>query len=174
MKHGPLTPEVRVRLLEASDEPLYEQLYGDEATMRHVGPALEQAQARRSFAAACRANQSTPPTARFWVIEQTLENTPIGLIGLHWDGPASAELGVVLPPCQQGKGIATAATRLLLEHAFGSLQLDRLHTWHALGHEPAAGLMASLGFAPSPDRTGREGQCWELTASQWRTTFRYP
>ena len=155
-------------MLDRPDRRLYVQLYGDEGTMRHIGHPLEEAQARRSFAAACRANQSMPPTARFWVIEEKPMGFPLGLIGLHWNGPTSAELGVVLPPAQQGKGIATAAIRNLLEPAFDTLRIERLHTWHAAGHQLASGLMTSLGFVALREPTQHGGQCWELTASAWR------
>lgn len=173
MKQGPLRPELRIRLLDESDRPLYQQLYGDDTTMRHVGPPLNEGQAERSFLAACRMNRISPPTGRFWVIEDDQTGLALGLIGLHWDGPASAELGVLLPPERQGQGIATAAIRCLLAPSFDTLQLQRLHTRHAAGHQLAGGLMASLGFTELSGHTGRTGRCWELTASQWRANNRF-
>ncbi|MBW8312863.1 MAG: GNAT family N-acetyltransferase [Rhizobium sp.] len=168
MNGAPTHPKLQIRLLGESDQQLYLQLYGDEATMRYIGPSLDEKQARRSFASACRLNQSDPPTARFWVIEDCATGLAIGLIGLHWDGPASAELGVVLPPEHQGKGIATRVIRILLAVAFDSLRLDRLHTRHVAGHFLAGGLMASLGFAALPHPAEGGVRCWELAASRWQ------
>jgi len=169
MKQAPLRAELRIRLLDESDRPLYQQLYGDDTTMHHVGPPLDAAKAARSFVAACRMNRVAPPKRRFWVIQDDRTGLALGLIGLHWDAPASAELGVILPPERQGQGIATAAIRCLLPTAFETLGLERLHTWHAADHGLAGGLMASLGFEALKDQTGRAGRCWQLTASQWRT-----
>jgi len=170
MNDGPSHPAVCLRLLDPTDQGLYQQLYGDAATMRHVGPPLDDEQVRRSFLAACRLNLDATPTARFWVIEDGRTGFAFGLIGLHWDGPASAELGVVLPPEHQGKGLATGAIRCLLEPAFDGLGIKRLHTRHEAGHQLAGGLMASVGFVALPARSGADGQCWELTAGQWRAS----
>lgn len=160
--------DIHLRLLEASDEPLYLDLYGDPETMRHIGPALDRDRAGRSFRAACRANQRQPPNARFWVVQARGTGQSLGLIGLHWDGEDSAELGVVLPPALQGRGVATAAITCLLPLAFDALRLARIHTRHAQAHGPASGLMTAVGFSAVASSPTHPGRYWELAASQWR------
>lgn len=160
----PAEGTVRLRLLAASDEALYATLYGDPATMHHVGPALDPDACRGSFAAALRANAATPPRARTWVICLAGDEAGIGLAGLRWDGAGGAELGIVLPPDRQGQGFATAAIRALQGPAFGEFALARLHTRHDPAHALAGGLMAGLGFACTD--AGGEGRArrWELAA----------
>lgn len=155
---------IRLRLLGAGDEALYAALYGDAATLRHVGPALDPDTCRRSFRAALRANAATPPRARTWVICLAGDDDGIGLAGLRWDGAGGAELGIVLPPSHQGQGHASAAIRALCGPAFGEFGLERLHTRHDPGHALAGGLMAGLGFACTDRGGDGRPRRWELAA----------
>lgn len=164
------TSRLVLRLLGPGDAALYDALYGDADTMRQVGTALAPGRLARSFATACRANAVSPPRRRTWVIHTLGAADDVGLIGLVWDGASddtavgagvsAAELGVMLPPAWQGRGLATEAIAALCPVAFADLGLDAVHTWHADGHALAAGLMRRAGFAPLPARPGESGQRW--------------
>ena len=162
-------PRLDLRPLADGDQALYVQLYGDPQVMQHIGPAQDAGTAARGFAAALRYNAATPPARLFWVIQDRIGMQALGLIGLTLDEPGGGEVGVLLPAGQQGRGLATEAIAALADHAFGTLQLQRLHTRHAPGHALAAGLMATLGFekltSPLASASGRWR--WQLTPDRW-------
>jgi RimJ/RimL family protein N-acetyltransferase len=165
---GPIaTARFDLRLLAAGDETLYAALYGDPATMAAIAAAQAPAQLARGFAATCRANAASPPRRRTWVIHERATARDLGLIGLVWDpdghGRQGAELGVVLPPAHQGRGVASEAIAGLCAAAFAQLGLDFLHTRHRDGHGLAAGLMRRCGFERQPPCDGEDGQRWRLT-----------
>lgn len=164
--------KIDLRLLASGDVALYAALYGDPGTMAFVAAAQDPHQLTRSFASTCRANTATPPRRRTWVIHERGAARDLGLIGLVWDAATTddrqgAELGVVLPPALQGRGIASAAIAALAHHAFGPLGLQRLHTRHDSAHGPAGGLMSRLGFLRTRAEDGPRGWRWELTPERW-------
>jgi RimJ/RimL family protein N-acetyltransferase len=165
------TAHFDLRLLDAGDEALYAALYGDPETMAHVAAAQEPERLASGFAATCRANAASPPRRRTWVIRDRATGRDLGLIGLVWDAAGeadrqSAELGVMLPPQSQGRGVASEAIAGVCGAAFARLGLDLLHTWHREGHALAEGLMRHVGFVAQPTRDGEGGQHWQLTREQ--------
>ncbi len=163
-----VTPRLRLRPLAGSDEALYVRLYGDTATMRHVGAAMTPATARRSFAAACRDQVAEPATRPLWVLERAVDAVAIGLLGLHLGAARAAEVGVLIFPEHQARGYASEAIDTVADFAFARLGLLRLHARHATGHDLAAGLMASLGFVRAPDADDGHPVRWERLARHGR------
>ncbi len=163
---GLATARLALRPLAPADEALYVALYTDPATLRHVLAPLAPAAARRGFAAALAGLGTGEGQRGFWVM-QARDGRALGLIGLHRDAPGEAEVGVVLPPAWQGRGLATEAIAALADHAFGALALVRLHTRHDHDHALASGLMAGLGFERVAAVAGRRGWRWQLTPARW-------
>lgn len=157
--------EVHARPLADGDADLFVTLYGDPATMRHVGPVLDPQAAARAFAAAQRQMQLHPPLARYWRIETG--SGECGLLSLVPDADRrAAETGVLLPPAVQGQGIATAMLGRLRDALFGAGALDILWTRHRSGHAAAVGLMRRLGFVDAAPVQG--WQRWHLERDTWR------
>lgn len=160
-------PRLQLRPLAEDDEALYCRLFGDPAVMARIAAPQAGPAATQGFRQALAMNRAQPPQRLFWVIRTRADGEPQGLIGLTLDEPGGAEVGVVLPEAQQGRGLATEAIALLADHAFGPLGLVRLHTQHAAGHALAAGLMRALGFENTAQEGGARGWRWQLTPGRW-------
>jgi len=162
---------LRATPLTDDDADLFAALYGDPATMRHVGPALDHDAARRAFMAARRQMRGDPPAARYWRLD-TATGTD-GLLSLVPDAAGRiAETGLLLPPALQGQGVATAALGHLRDAVFGAEAFDALWTRHRPGHAAAAGLMRRLGFVPKAPADG--WQRWRLERGTWRALVGHP
>jgi RimJ/RimL family protein N-acetyltransferase len=140
--------DVRLRPLAPDDADFYASLYADAALLAHVGPPLSPAAARRSFAAALRHAVPRVPLRRRWIIE--LDGRPVGLMGLLGDA-REAEMGCVVLPAFQGRGVSRAATRALARLGFAELGLARLHARCALANAAAIAVLARAGFTRGAD-----------------------
>lgn len=160
------TPRLRLQPLKAGDRELYVALYSDAETMQRIAIAQAPEAAARGFVAALESMRASPPRRRFWVMWE-VSGSAVGLLGLDHDAPGEAEVGALIPPVHQGRGYATEAIAALADHAFGPLELRRLHTRHAAGHGLAAGLMRRLGFRPTAETDGPHPQRWELEPQRW-------
>ncbi|MEN5116857.1 GNAT family N-acetyltransferase [Luteimonas sp. TWI662] len=155
----------RATLLADDDAALFVALYGDPATMRQVGPALDRSAATRAFAAARRQMRGDPPAARFWRLETAAGAQ--GLLSLVPDAAGrDAETGLLLAPAAQRQGVATAALGHLCEVALGTGAFEALWTRHRAGHAAAVGLMRRLGFVRAAPVEG--WQRWRLGRTAWR------
>lgn len=172
-------PAVRLRPIAELDWPLYRTLYTDPEILDRVGPALSLDQARRQFDRLRRDGESPRPRYPLWTIRPAAAPAPVGLIGLAI-ADEQAELGVLLLRSARNAGIASAAIRLLVGHAFTAFALRRLHTSHHADHGAAAGLMRRVGFQPLPDAgsdavsdaetsDGIEKRRWHLLADTGQT-----
>lgn len=71
----------------------------------------------------------------------------VGAISLTDIAPGhQAELGFWLGRCAWGKGFMTEAARAVVEHAFESLGLTRLHSSHFAANQASGHVLEKLGF----------------------------
>jgi RimJ/RimL family protein N-acetyltransferase len=89
-----------------------------------------------------------------------------GSVGLRPRGEGAAEVGYALAPWARGRGVASRALRLLLEWAFGPLELDtviwraEVGNWASRRVAWSAGIRV-LGAVPGLlDHRGRSVDCW--------------
>jgi RimJ/RimL family protein N-acetyltransferase len=156
-----VTPRLRLRPLAGEDGDSYVALYGDATVMRHVRPPLTEAEARRSFSSALRQQQEVPPRRRWWALQTPGGTETFGLAGLAYAG-AGAELGILLGPTWQGRGLASDAVRALCAHAFDRQALSAISARHGAGNQAAQHLFVRAGFEPAP---APAGEChWHLAA----------
>jgi len=160
--------------LAEGDKALYCRLYTDPRVMARIARPRTPAEAARGFQASLRMNAEMPNRRSLWTMTLKSSGSALGLIGLDRDEPDGAEVGVVLPPEHQGRGLATEAIGALADHAFGALGLLRLHTRHAPDHGLAAGLMQSLGFERIRADAGEHGWRWQLTPGRRARRQRVP
>lgn len=153
---------IRLRPLADGDAAAWIALHADAATMARIVAPLDAAAAGRAFAAAHRANSVSPPRRRTWTI--VADDRFAGVAGLVFDAPGEAELGAILPPAEQGRGVATRALALVVAHAFAAWPLRRIHTRHDDGHGAAAGLMRTLGFERVAAARKPKGWQWQCTS----------
>ena len=167
MKHAFETARLAVRPLDGRDEALYCRLYTDPGIMRLIAPPMEPEAARRSFGTALRLNGEGVWPQR-WILAERGGDTEIGLLGLipHADDAAAVEVGVMLVPEWQGRGIATEVIAAAAGRLFGlEPPIARLWTRHEASNALAIGLMRRLGFL----RQDGEGWRWALTRDAWES-----
>jgi RimJ/RimL family protein N-acetyltransferase len=99
------------------------------------------------------------------------DEPPVGMLGIwrsEHHGEAIDEIGWMVLPGYQGRGIATAALRMLLERAREEPRFERLHAFPSVSNAPSNALCRKLGFAKVGESDvsfrGRALRCnhWEL------------
>lgn len=155
-----VSARLRLRPLAEADGRLYAALYGDAEVMRHVRSPLTAAEAARSFAAALRQQRDAMATRRWWVLQPRDDAGPCGLLGLHRQGEG-AELGILLHPARQGRGLARDALRRLCAFAFETQGLGQLSAQHHPDNAAAARLFEAAGFRALPTPASGERR-WHL------------
>lgn len=151
-----------LRPLADGDGALYAALYGDADVMRHVRAPLAPAEAARSFAIALRQQRDPRATRRWWVLQPRDETRACGLLGLQLE-TGSAELGILLHPARQGRGLAREALRRLCASVFETRGLRHLSARHHPDNAAAARLFAAAGFLALPTPACGERH-WRLDA----------
>ncbi|WP_180357829.1 GNAT family N-acetyltransferase [Streptomyces sp. NP160] len=142
---------------------------------RPLGTAVEQF---RSWSA----NDGSTPDVGFSVVERTTGQLAghLTLWGAGW-GDRSAELGVLLGPEHQGRGLGPDALRVLLRYAFDELGLHRvsLEVWafndRALAAYRRAGFTeegrcARSPSTPAPGTTTCSWPSWSTSGEPWGRT----
>lgn len=88
-----------------------------------------------------------------WIVEEkraTGDPRPVGMVSLYGidDARGEAEFGRLLvgEPDAAGRGLATEATRLVVEFALGELGLGRVHLEVAAGNAAAIAVYERCGF----------------------------
>ncbi|WP_273845206.1 GNAT family N-acetyltransferase [Rubrobacter calidifluminis] len=127
--------------------PLYGEWYADEEiwNLTSWAPApLTRRESERLFR-----DREASPTEESFAIHVRGEDEPIGIISLVNINrtKGSADLSVMLgPPESRGKGYGPEAIGLLLDHAFGTLRLERVGLSVFEFNERAISAYRKLGF----------------------------
>jgi len=146
----PLLESERLRLrgYRMQDLDAVYALYSDPRVMRYWSfpPWREPAQARAYLERALA--ESAAGSVLAWAIADRASDALIGTATLHslHREQARAELGYSLSPEWQGRGLASEALRLVLEHAFGPMQLRRLEADVDPRNLASCRLLERLGF----------------------------
>lgn len=74
------------------------------------------------------------------------DDTPIGMCGLNGISGGAGNLGYWIHSDQAGKGLATAAARLVARFGFEHLKLRRIRLFHAIGNEGSRRVAEKVGF----------------------------
>jgi RimJ/RimL family protein N-acetyltransferase len=168
MKHAFDTARLTVRPLDGRDGALYCRLYTDPDVMRLIGPPMAADAAARSFVTALRLNGQGAWPQR-WALVDLASSADIGLLGLvpHPDAPAAVEVGVMLLPAWQGRGIASEVIAAAAEGLFAldAPAIAGLWTRHEGTNGLAIGLMRKLGFR----REDGEDWRWRLSRTDWKS-----
>jgi RimJ/RimL family protein N-acetyltransferase len=129
---------IRLEPWGPGDLPLLEGLLGDAAMMDHLGgPETPEKIADRQ-----RRYEADPRQLKI-VVEATGEGA--GWVG-YWERDDGYEAGWSVLPAFQGRGIAKAATRLMLEHAREHGDRRHVHAFPSVDNGPSNGLCRALGF----------------------------
>lgn len=93
----------------------------------------------------------------------------VGGTGLHdRNGPADVEIGYWVDEARQGRGIATRASRALVEHAFAHPEVDRIIIGHHRDNARSRRVPEKLGFRMQPEPVGSACDVvWVLERASW-------
>lgn len=81
-----------------------------------------------------------------WAVRDAADGTLVGMVGLGMEGAGSAELGYWLAPEARGRGVMSRTVELVLDAAFGRLDLVRVF-WRAfVGNGPSRAVAERAGF----------------------------
>jgi RimJ/RimL family protein N-acetyltransferase len=128
---------VHIERWSEGDLALLTALNGDPEQMRHVGGAESAekiADRQRRYAA---------DPHQFRIVDGGTAAGWVGFWEREWRGEQVHEIGWSVLPAFQGRGLASAATALALEHAAGR----PVHAFPGVDNAPSNGVCRKLGFA---------------------------
>ena len=160
---------VRLRPVRAGDAPGALSVYGDETTALYLArPALASIEEAEAMIAKCLEGYASGDSMNF-VIERNSDSTFIGMCLLFRFEPPSrrAEIGYTIAREHWSRGYATEAVRGLVDHAFGTLGLNRLEADIDPRNEASARLLERLGFT----REGHLRERWIVKGETSDTIF---
>ncbi len=137
-------PAVILDVLRETDRDRLVEIHTDSTLRRFLGGGLPLDQANSRIDALLHV---TPKLN--WALRANAAGELLGIISLdqHHDG-VDAEVSYVLLRVAQGRGIATAALRSALRHAFSTMNLHRVIAETQSANEKSIALLTRLGFSP--------------------------
>jgi RimJ/RimL family protein N-acetyltransferase len=125
------------------DLALTEALECDPEVMRELGGPLDRAAVVDVHSRRAQEND-------WWFkIVPEVGGPPAGTIGIwdsEWHGAPIHEVGWMVLPAFQGRGIATHALELLIQRARSEPRFDRIHAFPGLSNAPSNALCRKFGF----------------------------
>jgi RimJ/RimL family protein N-acetyltransferase len=129
---------LRLENWSAGDLWLVTALNGDPAMMRHLGgPESPEKLAKRQ------AKYELPGSGMFKIV---LDGEAVGSVGYWERGGEGWEVGWAVLPAWQGRGIATAATALVVERARDERRHRFMHAYPSVENPASNAICRSLGF----------------------------
>ena len=125
------------------DLPLLEALLGDPAMMEHLGGPESPEKIRERQA------RYEPADSGMFKIVDVASGEGVGSVGYWprgWRGDEINEIGWSVLPQFQGRGIARAATALMIELARAETDRRFLHAFPSVGNPPSNAICRTLGF----------------------------
>ena len=122
------------------DLPLLQRLLGDPAMMEHLGgPEPEEKIASRQ-----KRYEQDPGCLK--IVAGGEDLGWVGYWDREWRGEQVYEVGWAVLPAAQGRGVATAATRLAIEAAREAGRHRAIHAFPNVENAPSNAICAKLGF----------------------------
>lgn len=164
----PRRPAVRLLPLTAADEALAVRLECDPEMMRHIGGARPEADVRSSHRRRLEL-MSMGKALMYTIIEEdTLDVLgTIGMWSIDWQGPGAWEMGWFVLPAHQGRGVATEATRLMLESARSVPEIRTVHAYPSVTNAASNAIARKVGMELQGE-FDNEGFAGVLRCNDWR------
>jgi RimJ/RimL family protein N-acetyltransferase len=137
---------VDIRPWSESDFPLLERLLGDPAMTEHIGGPESPDKIRERHRGYCDCHTNNEPQFVILIGPERAAAGWIGYWGREWQGKSVLETGWLVLPEFQGKGIATNATRLIVEVARTRGKTRFMHAYPSVDNIPSNIICQKAGF----------------------------
>ncbi len=167
-----LTARLHVRPLVDSDETLFHGLYTDPETMRFIAPPLSAEAASTAFRNILRRAQQPAVRELFLAMTDRLSLQSLGICGMSRFEPGTArvEVGILLRPAAQSRGLAAEALAALLRKVFAVLPVDEIRMRCDAQNRAIERLGVGLGFVVRATAGGHgfsSRRIWSVQRSSW-------
>ncbi|MGH3657880.1 MAG: GNAT family N-acetyltransferase [Micromonosporaceae bacterium] len=162
---------MRLRLYADEDRWLTEAMECDPVVMAHLGGPLSPADIPPIHA---RRIVHSDDDVGYFVIIPDEATGPIGTVGiwrLELDGETVHEVGWMLLPAFQGRGIASQALAMVLDRAKAGARVDAVHAFPNIENPASNAICRKLGFELLGDRDGGYGG-HRFRTNHWRLDMR--
>jgi RimJ/RimL family protein N-acetyltransferase len=160
---------VRLEPWGKDDLPLLRRIMGDPAMTEHLGgPETEEKLAERQ---ARYEREGDPGSGRMFKIIDESTGEPAGSVGYWekaWRGGTVYETGWSVLPGFQGRGIAAAATRQVIEAARAENRHRYLHAFPSIENAPSNAICRKLGFELLEERDFEYPPGNRMRCNDWR------
>jgi RimJ/RimL family protein N-acetyltransferase len=137
---------MQLRVLTLEDLTLYRRIYTDPAMWRELGGVVEQ-----DMAAKLERDVAAVEADRHWILVIVTDNgDAAGTVSLwdhEWEGETIDEIGWMVLPEHQGRGLANAGVAEALKRADEAARWRVLHAFPATSNAPSNALCRKHGFA---------------------------
>lgn len=145
---------VAIRPYSEGDQWILQRTLGDPSQTVHLG-GPENKDGIRERHKKYIATSADPKSGCMFVITLGTENTPVGTVGYwerDWEEQKVWEAGWSVLPEYQRRGIATAATRLVVEFVTGLRSHRYIFAYPSVDNHPSNAICRKLGFTLVGDR----------------------
>ena len=163
---------LELRNITNDDLWLYERIHCDPVMWEHLGgprPREGLAEKLGRDAAATKADE-------LWVFKIILDDgarTAAGTVSIWehpWDGHSINEIGWMVLPEFQGRGVGSEAVRAVLQKARSESRWDVVHAFPAITNAPSNAICRKLGFSKLEERVIERDRI--LRCNHWRLDLR--
>jgi RimJ/RimL family protein N-acetyltransferase len=164
---------VELRDITMDDLPLYERTATDPSMMAELGGPLP----RAGLAEKLRGIEDDVQAGRVWfftIIPDREGGTAAGTVCVwdhKWNGEMINEIGWMVVPEFQGRGLASEAVRAVLERARAQGRWDVIHAFPAVTNGPSNAICRKTGFSKIAE-TDFEYAGRPLRCNIWRIDLR--
>lgn len=143
------TERLHLRSLNANDWELFLTLHSDPDNLRYVCDPLSRAQIEERFTSRLPHWNTNSTHWLCLLINDRHSGEGLGFTGLRISNgdAAEAEVGYLLRPQHQGKGLAVESLRAVIEHARHTLGIKQLIATVTDGNAPSCKVLEKCGFA---------------------------
>jgi RimJ/RimL family protein N-acetyltransferase len=160
---------VRLRNLELGDLPLYEAIHCDPRMMEHLGGPLPREGLEEKLAR----DVATTEAGETWVLVIVPDDDPEAAAGSitiwthHEHGEPINEMGWMVLPEYQGRGLGKEAVRMALDRARAEGRWDVVHAFPPVSNERSNAMCRTFGFSLVETRD-YQFRDRTLTCNHWR------
>lgn len=162
-------PEVRLEPWSEGDLPLLEQLLGDPAMMTHLGGPESQEQIVRRHQRYIHFPEDG--TDHMFKIVWGPNAEGVGSVGYwkkNWRDQLVYEMGWLILPAYQGRGIATQASAALIEHVRQNPRYRFMHAFPSVDNGASNAICRKLGFILLEECQFEYPAGHSMTVNDWR------